>query len=513
MGERQLVALARAYVADPDLLVLDEATSAVDPATEVRLQRALDSLTRGRTTLAIAHRLSTAEAADEVIVVDAGVVVQRGPHAELVRDAGRLRRAARLLGRRSRGEPSASPRRERRAPRPARSPSSSSAASGAALGARACPTCASSAGLGDGRLGARPRGRRASRRCPTMPLAGRLVDRCTARRALLPLTLLGAVRGERRRCSASLAGPLPLAARARAARRSPPARSTSSSTPPPPRGSGVEGDRLMALGHGRFSVGVLSGGGAAPGFARERGRRTPLPVLAGRRRWSVARAVALLQPAYRHRGRGRPTPPPGGAGWRRRSLGLGALTALARSSSRTPSQSWSALHLERGLTRTPCGRRRSARALFAGAMAVGRFGAHALARPGCETSRVLAWPAAPSSPPALLVCRRRRADGAVVALVGVVVAGAGASVLAPTLVLRRRPPRSAPGRSRARTSPPVTALGYVGFVTGPALVGLLSDAHRAAARARGAARLLGLGARGGRAVRCCVARGEASRPR
>ena len=84
VGERQLVAIARAYVADPDLLVLDEATSAVDPATEVRLARALDSLTRGRTTVTIAHRLSTAEAADEVLVVDRGVVVQRGPHAALV---------------------------------------------------------------------------------------------------------------------------------------------------------------------------------------------------------------------------------------------------------------------------------------------------------------------------------------------------------------------------------------------------------------------------------------------
>ena len=88
VGERQLVAVARAYLADPDLLVLDEATSAVDPATEVRLQRALDSLTRGRTTLAIAHRLSTAEAADEVVVVDDGVVVQRGPHRELVHQEG-----------------------------------------------------------------------------------------------------------------------------------------------------------------------------------------------------------------------------------------------------------------------------------------------------------------------------------------------------------------------------------------------------------------------------------------
>ncbi|MEJ3747765.1 ABC transporter ATP-binding protein [Actinomycetes bacterium KLBMP 9797] len=84
VGERQLVALARAYVADPDLLVLDEATSAVDPATEVRLQRTLDAVTRGRTTVAIAHRLATAQAADEVIVFDRGRVVQRGPHPELV---------------------------------------------------------------------------------------------------------------------------------------------------------------------------------------------------------------------------------------------------------------------------------------------------------------------------------------------------------------------------------------------------------------------------------------------
>ncbi|WP_123604824.1 ABC transporter ATP-binding protein [Micromonospora sp. Llam0] len=86
VGERQLVALVRAYVADPDLLVLDEATSAVDPATEVRLQRTLEAVTRGRTTVAIAHRLSTAQAADEVIVVDRGRVVQRGPHEELLAD-------------------------------------------------------------------------------------------------------------------------------------------------------------------------------------------------------------------------------------------------------------------------------------------------------------------------------------------------------------------------------------------------------------------------------------------
>ena len=91
VGERQLVALARAYVANPDLLVLDEATSAVDPATEVRLQRALEGLTRGRTAIAIAHRLSTAEAADDVIVFDGGRVVQRGRHEDLVHAEGPYR--------------------------------------------------------------------------------------------------------------------------------------------------------------------------------------------------------------------------------------------------------------------------------------------------------------------------------------------------------------------------------------------------------------------------------------
>lgn len=91
-GERQLVAIARAYLAQADLLVLDEATSAVDPATEVRIARALDSLTHGRSTITIAHRLSTAEAADLVVVVDAGRVAQVGPHAELVQADGQYAR-------------------------------------------------------------------------------------------------------------------------------------------------------------------------------------------------------------------------------------------------------------------------------------------------------------------------------------------------------------------------------------------------------------------------------------
>ncbi|WP_089799983.1 ABC transporter ATP-binding protein [Cellulomonas sp. KH9] len=87
-GERQLVALARARLADGDLLLLDEATSAVDPVAEVRIARALRELSRGRTTLTIAHRLSTAEAADLVVVVHAGRVVEVGTHPELVARGG-----------------------------------------------------------------------------------------------------------------------------------------------------------------------------------------------------------------------------------------------------------------------------------------------------------------------------------------------------------------------------------------------------------------------------------------
>ncbi len=89
VGERQLVALVRAQVSDPGLLILDEATSAVDPATERRITEALRRMSIGRTVMTIAHRLSTAEAADTVFVFDAGRLVERGTHDELVQAGGR----------------------------------------------------------------------------------------------------------------------------------------------------------------------------------------------------------------------------------------------------------------------------------------------------------------------------------------------------------------------------------------------------------------------------------------
>jgi ATP-binding cassette, subfamily B, bacterial len=83
-GERQLVSLARAHCVGPDLLVLDEATSAVDPATEMRIGRALRRLMSGRTVVTVAHRLATAEAADDILVFDSGRIAERGPHETLV---------------------------------------------------------------------------------------------------------------------------------------------------------------------------------------------------------------------------------------------------------------------------------------------------------------------------------------------------------------------------------------------------------------------------------------------
>src|SRR5205823_2144424 len=88
-GEKQLVSLARAALADPAVLVLDEATSSLDPGTELHVEQALERLMEGRTVVVIAHRLSTAERADRVGVVDEGRLVELGAHDELVEAGGR----------------------------------------------------------------------------------------------------------------------------------------------------------------------------------------------------------------------------------------------------------------------------------------------------------------------------------------------------------------------------------------------------------------------------------------
>lgn len=87
-GERQLVALVRAWMSQPDLLVLDEATSSVDPRLDVQLRNAIDRLISGRTSITVAHRLSTAEASDEVLVFEQGRIVERGDHQRLVSAGG-----------------------------------------------------------------------------------------------------------------------------------------------------------------------------------------------------------------------------------------------------------------------------------------------------------------------------------------------------------------------------------------------------------------------------------------
>jgi ATP-binding cassette subfamily B protein len=87
-GQRQLICFARAMLADPRIVVLDEATSAIDSVTEARLQKALERLLRGRTAFIVAHRLSTIRRADLVLVLDQGRIVERGTHATLLQQAG-----------------------------------------------------------------------------------------------------------------------------------------------------------------------------------------------------------------------------------------------------------------------------------------------------------------------------------------------------------------------------------------------------------------------------------------
>jgi len=91
-GQRQRIAIARALLADPTVLVLDEATASVDSEAEAMIQDALRALRRGRTTLVIAHRLSTVQSADQILVLDRGSIVERGTHGQLLREAGHYRR-------------------------------------------------------------------------------------------------------------------------------------------------------------------------------------------------------------------------------------------------------------------------------------------------------------------------------------------------------------------------------------------------------------------------------------
>ena len=91
-GQRQRIAIARALLKNPQILILDEATSSLDVESEALVQEAIDRLVRGRTTLVIAHRLSTIRNADTIIVVDDGTIRQIGTHEELIREEGIYRK-------------------------------------------------------------------------------------------------------------------------------------------------------------------------------------------------------------------------------------------------------------------------------------------------------------------------------------------------------------------------------------------------------------------------------------
>jgi len=88
-GERQLLAIARAAVANPPVLILDEATSSIDTRTERLIQKGMDSLMKDRTTFVIAHRLSTVQNADYIMVLDHGRIIERGKHQELLDQKGK----------------------------------------------------------------------------------------------------------------------------------------------------------------------------------------------------------------------------------------------------------------------------------------------------------------------------------------------------------------------------------------------------------------------------------------
>ena len=87
-GQKQLLTIARAFLADPKILILDEATSSVDTRTELLIQKAMDNLMKGRTSFVIAHRLSTIRDADCILVINEGDIIEQGTHEELLKKGG-----------------------------------------------------------------------------------------------------------------------------------------------------------------------------------------------------------------------------------------------------------------------------------------------------------------------------------------------------------------------------------------------------------------------------------------
>ena len=92
VGQRQLISFIRAYVYNPRILILDEATSSIDTESEILIQKATKLLTKGRTSVVIAHRLATVQNANRILVVDHGEIIESGTHQELIQTEGHYKR-------------------------------------------------------------------------------------------------------------------------------------------------------------------------------------------------------------------------------------------------------------------------------------------------------------------------------------------------------------------------------------------------------------------------------------